>query len=707
MTSATDFLMGPAEDETPPSGPYGTGVPVYARLEYTGMVPVRTQGDKAKTIAIRKVSGRKGIQTPARLYAGPNALPKFKDFNIGWRLPYGVIGIDIDQYDDKHGADDLKELENDLGPLPSTWSSTARGDGPSRIYFFRVPEDCGELRGSLSESIEVIQHHHRYAMVWPSVHAKTGNTYAWYNGVRSDTPPRLDLIADLPATWLEHLSKPQRGYHEGAGLGVKEFRQRYTGESDPDLVQRILDRFDTRDGCRHDSMLKALGWACRESTYGKVAAGPLFDALEDAWWAAKPEAGPDEFSGSHSSLLETAVRDTPEPDEDVKDDEYEDEEEQDTGEPTFGPEVHREVRVEALRILRREKAMEIVRNHKAKQRTSGNLTVGDALDALLGGAQLDVPSVGVIEGNDKGWGLFYPGHVNGIFGDGSVGKTVILAELQARELNAGGTVIHWEFDNNPIMSIVKRLIDADAEPDGIRNRLHVLYDKSGRDVLPAAVRQAAKLVTLDALNPAVTSFDLDPYHPGGIDTVIQECFQPFTLNGACGLFLDHVGHENKERQHGSIRKAQAVQGALYEACKVVTLKPGTTGRTRLVLRKDNRGSLGNLDGRTLAVAVMTSQVDAGGLAGRVDTAFCEPDPFSDEPTWVTEDSRTPETNVERIIREMDQRGLPMSLAQRPAREWLKDNGGPITGKGVDWQNAHAARQARGRTDPDQAPAGFE
>jgi hypothetical protein len=333
MTSdSNNFLMGDTEEDQQKrlaeSGPFGKGVPVYGKLEYTGLVPVRTKGAKAKTIAMKGVSGRKGMQTLPKHYTGRNALPKYRDFNIGWRLPYGIIGIDIDQYDDKHGADDLKELENDpdlkLGPLPETWSSTARGEGPSRIYFYKVPEDCGELRGSLSESIEIIQHHHRYAIVWPSVHEKTGNTYAWYNGVRSDTPPVLDQLADLPEAWLDHLSKVQREHRDGMGLAVEEFRQTYTEESDPDLVQRIRDRFDSTPSCRHDSMVITLGWACRSATYGLVNAADIFDLLAADWDAATSgEAREDEYDAMVADL----VRDTPEPDE-ARDDLYEPDEDE-------------------------------------------------------------------------------------------------------------------------------------------------------------------------------------------------------------------------------------------------------------------------------------------------------------------------------------------------------------------------------------------
>src|SRR6478609_2691842 len=60
--------------------------------------------------------------------------------NIGLRMPTDVIGIDVDDYESKHGASQLAEIEQRLCPLPPTWSSTRRGWGESRIRFYRVPD---------------------------------------------------------------------------------------------------------------------------------------------------------------------------------------------------------------------------------------------------------------------------------------------------------------------------------------------------------------------------------------------------------------------------------------------------------------------------------------------------------------------------------------------------------------------------------------
>jgi hypothetical protein len=70
-----------------------------------------------------------------------------------------------------------------------------------------VPDGC-ELPGVLGPSIEAIQHHHRYAVVAPSV--VEGRPYRWYapDGQRGGRPPRVDELAWLPDAWLDGWAKP-------------------------------------------------------------------------------------------------------------------------------------------------------------------------------------------------------------------------------------------------------------------------------------------------------------------------------------------------------------------------------------------------------------------------------------------------------------------------------------------------------------------
>lgn len=126
--------------------------------------------------------------------------------NVGLRMPLNVVGIDVDEYDGKHGAATLAALEAQYGKLPATWRSTARGDGPSGIRFYRIPPGV-IFPGQFGPDIEAIQHHHRYAVVAPSIHPKTGERYRWFDlaDVLGTNPPLVDDLAELPFAWIEGL----------------------------------------------------------------------------------------------------------------------------------------------------------------------------------------------------------------------------------------------------------------------------------------------------------------------------------------------------------------------------------------------------------------------------------------------------------------------------------------------------------------------
>lgn len=116
---------------------------------------------------------------------------------IALRMPLNIIGIDIDHYADKHGYEDLRRWISDhgLSPFLPTWRSSAR-EAPSGISFYAVTP--ARRAASLSPSIEIIQHHHRYAVVWPSPHPILKTPYQWYTptGQVSDCVPSI-----APAIW--------------------------------------------------------------------------------------------------------------------------------------------------------------------------------------------------------------------------------------------------------------------------------------------------------------------------------------------------------------------------------------------------------------------------------------------------------------------------------------------------------------------------
>lgn len=124
---------------------------------------------------------------------------KYKNANIGLHLgdtsidgPYELIGIDVDHYGDKTGADQLERLEREHGALPKTWVSSSR-PLPSGIRFYRVPKGYAFI-GKASSAIDIVQRAHRYAVVWPSWNPDSEAQYAWW----SPDGDRVESLDEIP-----------------------------------------------------------------------------------------------------------------------------------------------------------------------------------------------------------------------------------------------------------------------------------------------------------------------------------------------------------------------------------------------------------------------------------------------------------------------------------------------------------------------------
>lgn len=148
------------------------------------------------------------------------------DGNVALGMDDTVIGIDVDAYNGKTGARTLAEATTRWGELPPTWSSSARDDGISGIRLCRVPAGTRLVESIKFPEvgighIEVVQRHHRYAMVWPSIHPETRTPYRWCdpNGSITDRVPRVDDLPDLPPRWLLGLAESARTAEAWAASG--------------------------------------------------------------------------------------------------------------------------------------------------------------------------------------------------------------------------------------------------------------------------------------------------------------------------------------------------------------------------------------------------------------------------------------------------------------------------------------------------------
>ena len=197
------------------------------------------------------------------------------DGGLALRMPRGIIGVDVDVYGSKRGDLALAELEDRYGALPPTWSSTSRGPGLSRISLYRCAEDL-TLPGKLGDSIEAIQYHHRYAVVWPSV--VDGRRYRWYtpDGMVVDRPPRPSELAWLPDGWhaIQRAPRPTiEGTARPVVLNAGEW-SRATSRYHAEGVAWLKT-----SGSRHDDMLPVIMSLARLDHDGHPGAGEALDDL--------------------------------------------------------------------------------------------------------------------------------------------------------------------------------------------------------------------------------------------------------------------------------------------------------------------------------------------------------------------------------------------------------------------------------------------
>jgi bifunctional DNA primase/polymerase-like protein/AAA domain-containing protein len=185
-------------------GPYAQAAGAYWQAGWRGVVPIPAN---SKRIQIVGYTGREGTD-PTRADVQAWADGREGSGNIALRMPPTVIGVDVDvdPYGAKAGGNTLRQAEEKFGPLPPTSTSTSRDDGISGIQLFRVPEGLA-WPGEVGPGVEIVQHNHRYAVVWPSVHPE-GRVYRWIgpDGAVADTVPSPDELPELPAAWVAGLT---------------------------------------------------------------------------------------------------------------------------------------------------------------------------------------------------------------------------------------------------------------------------------------------------------------------------------------------------------------------------------------------------------------------------------------------------------------------------------------------------------------------
>lgn len=223
------------------------------------------------------------------------------DGNVALRLAPDVIGIDIDAYNG--GLKSLRKLESELGPLPSTATSTSRND-KSGISLFRVPQPA-TYRSNPAEGIDVVQHTHRYLVAPPSMHPSTQREYRWVDSKTRDViedVPDTDDLPLLPDAWVQRLTvcgPLTSSAVKASDDEVDRFIDEHEDESDPLVAEEIahhLENTHSNGRGRHDALVQTACWAFREALVGHISAVTAYEVLLD-WWSDVMD-DPDRLSGS-------------------------------------------------------------------------------------------------------------------------------------------------------------------------------------------------------------------------------------------------------------------------------------------------------------------------------------------------------------------------------------------------------------------------
>lgn len=216
--------------------------------------------------------------------------------NWAGRLRPGFVGIDIDGEEHgagKNGPASVAAVEADLGPLPATVYSTRHGeDSPTRIALFRVPEGVVLTEKPL-EGVEIIQPHHRYMVVAPSV--VDDKAYQWFDFLGSIDGPQG--VADLPAGWVEYLRTEANGPSKVATAAeVEAFMDALPAEGMGPKTERAMADIAARGGADSELLWKVIrGLGAIHEDGSREAVDVLHDMLEagyyhDGWARQWPRA---------------------------------------------------------------------------------------------------------------------------------------------------------------------------------------------------------------------------------------------------------------------------------------------------------------------------------------------------------------------------------------------------------------------------------
>lgn len=520
--------------------------------------------------------------------------------NIGTRLPDGILGVDVDAYDKKTGGATLRELEDRLGPLPTTPILTSRNDGTSGIRFFKVPP--GQTWPSeLGPGVECIHRGHRYAVTWPSRHP-SGGTYRWIvDGVDTlAVPCPVADLPELPAEWVGAFA----GTYTAAPIrDVLADLSHFAPIGDDGLCERIdavMEKCQVRaeHGSRHDAYRDAVMAIVQLGDSGHKGAAWALQMLEDAWVDEVGDERGRDADAEWERMIDGAL-----------------EKVQDRGKETCGGAECFEdwadgiIAPKARGTSGQEGTSE---PPGAPSEAAGPIPVWansldpdsrpswapqDLTDVVAGLWEREQPSLMPLT-DSSGLCLLYRGRLHSFHGESESGKSFVAQLEVARVLKQGGTALYIDMEADK-GSVVNRLREMGVEPADILARFaYVQPERSPVDPeelgqFKAILGSKLDLVVWDGVTDALGLFRASSRDENDVRRFMRFA-RHLTKTGAAVVNIDHVTKDRDTRGRfalGSQHKMAALDGAAYVVDVETPIAPGSVGELHLRVAKDRPGSV--------------------------------------------------------------------------------------------------------------------
>jgi KaiC/GvpD/RAD55 family RecA-like ATPase len=584
------------------------------------------------------------------------------DGNVALRMPDGVVGIDVDDYGDKDGWATLTEAVERWGRLDPTVRSTSRTDGRSGIYLFRVPPGtrlaaqlgfpADGARAALGH-VEIVQRHHRYAVVAPSTHPE-GGQYRWvadddldepgtwavpgacdgmltWHGTAGMLVPELDEIPYLPDEWVTQLEVHDELAHaDAAGQHVDvgaHLQAMPVGAADlhvTDRLSKALVDLTSTVGSRHDTTTAHVLALLRQAEQGHPGVPEALGILGDAFVMAittgagarsTPEAARAEYArmvtnqrghqliaSSPTTTLETLA-----------------------GLPPAGGHPRELAAAREGDTHLADDATNGISDAPAPATPTGIPADGDAsnttedtdtvstgnlgtswapvdLGPILAGSH--TPEVPAQLQREDGHRLLYAGRINGLIGESESGKSWVAMHACCQAMLGGESVLFIDHEDTAagVVGRFRALGIPDELLAGLLTYLNPdesLGAMQRADLVLTMANAAPTLIVVDGVNAAMSAMGLDLDKNKDATLYYQQVLKALSSQGATVVTIDHVT-KNKDGRGGYAIGAQAkramTDGAIIEVEAVAKFGRGQNGKIRLRVSKDRMGEVRAISG---------------------------------------------------------------------------------------------------------------